>query len=80
MRHYDWPLLLKDFRARYCLTQQECADQFGCAPQTWHLWETGKRRPGAHRRRLEIFVRTPPDFLPDLFVAGTDEPPTAPME
>ena len=80
MQQFNWPILLKAYRQRYSLTQQECADQFGCVVHTWHLRETGKSRPGAHRRRLEGFIRTPPDFLPDLFVAGTDEPPTAPME
>src|SRR5215217_8454451 len=80
---------MKRLRAAHDLTQEQLAEQVGCAAQTVRMLETGRRRPsremaerladvlGVLPEQREAFLRaarTPPTATPAMPAAGAPAP------
>src|SRR5215213_3603573 len=68
---------MKRLRAAHDLTQEQLAEQVGCAAQTVRMLETGRRRPSREMAvRLAAVLGVPPE-QGEAFLRAARTPPTA---
>ena len=52
MNKIDWPVLIKEYREKQLITQQELAEQLGVSFVTVNRWENSHYHPTMKQRRV----------------------------